>query len=196
MLSDQYGEDKQIFETRNQTYSLIIERICTFHRLEMPVTLDNIDIYSLASIMYEFFVSSFTKYISRFFISYIYREKDSIYNMVLTFDEDKKVKNNSMTYAKKLYENDPKLAAIHAYVPKIVESMCQFPITLHQYIAGVYKTEQEKANYLMSVLPDNEYFYSDFVIPFIASHNTRIITDIRLALQSDVDASLNLPQNQ
>lgn len=195
-LADQYGQDNQIFVTRDQTYGIIIERICKFHDLDMPITTDNVDIYTLASIMYEFFVSSFTKYISRFFISYIYREKDSIYKMILSFDEDKKVKNNSITYAKKIYDNDPQLAAIHAYIPKVVESICQFPITLHEYISGVYKTEPQKADFLRSVLPDNEYFYSNFVVPFINNHSSRIIMDIRFALQSDICPTLNFPLSQ
>lgn len=186
MLTDQYGDDVTIKEKRNTVYSFIIKRICDFHSLEYPVLNEATDIYTLASIMYEFFVSGFVNNISKFFVSYIFREKDSIYNMALTFDDDKKTKNISVTYAKKIYEADQKIGVIHAYAPKIIESMAQFPITLHQYIDGVYYEEKEKAVFLKSLLPDNEYFYSNYVVPYLTNFSTRIIIDTRLSLQNAV----------
>ena len=184
-LSETYGDDIEIKNTRDNTYSLIVQRICQFHHLEFTDSENIVDMYTLASIMYEFFISSFTRYIGQFFVTYILREKESIYNMILTFDDDKKVKNNSIMYAKKIYDSNPKLAAIHAYIPKIVESMCDFNISLHDYISCVYKYEPEKANYLKSIIQDNEYFYPEFVVPYIRTYFVRIVTNIRLILQTE-----------
>lgn len=186
MIVEQYGDDINIKNKRDTVYRFIIKRICDFHSLEYPDINDTTDIYALASIMYEFFISNFVNNISKFFVSYIFREKESIYNMALTFDDDKKVKNISVTYAKRIYEADPKIGVIHAYTPKIIESMMQFPISLHQYIDGVYYEEKEKATFLKSLLPDNEYFYTNFVVPYISNFSTRIIIDTRLSLQNAV----------
>lgn len=184
-IGETYGENVEIKNTRDQTYGLIIQRICAFHNLQLTDSENIIDMYSLASIMYEFFVSSFTRFISQFFVTYILREKDSIYNMILTFDDDKKVKNNSILYAKKIYESNPKLAAIHSYVPKIVESVCDFNIPLYDYISCVYKFEPEKANYLKANIQDSEYFFPEFVVPYVKNHFSTITTNIRLILQGE-----------
>lgn len=183
-LSEEYGDNIEIKNTRNETYALIVQRICSFHNLEIN-TEENVDMYALASIMYEFFVSSFTKYIGQFFVTYILRERESIYNMILTLDDDKKVKNNSVLYAKKIYESDQELAAIYAYVPFIVNSICEFNIPLHDYISCVYKYEPEKANFLNSVIQNNEDFFPNFIVPYTKTYFVRIVTSIRLALQGE-----------
>ena len=195
MIIDQYGDDIAIKNKRDAVYQLIIKRICEFHRLEYPIIEDNTDIYALASIMYEFFVSNFVNNISKFFVSYIFREKESIYNMALTFDDDKKIKNISITYAKKIYEADPEIGVIHAFAPKIAESMTQFPITIHQYIDGVYSEEKEKAAFLKSVLPDNDDFYPNYVVPYILNFGTRIVIDIRLSLQNIIGNKVDFLPN-
>lgn len=194
-LTTQYGTDKDILRVRDDTYRLIAGMILKFHNIEMLDTETELDTFTVSSILYELFVSNFTSYITRFFVTYIYREKDSLYNMLLSIEEDKKLKNNSILYSKKLYEDDPKLAALHAYIPKIIESMCGFNISLHEYIATAYKYEPEKANLLNSLLVNNDYFYSNHVVPFVKMHMVRIITDVRLTLQSTLptNAALNIP---
>lgn len=196
ILMDQYGDDIAIKNKRDEVYQLIVNMICRYHRLEYPIINDDItNIYTLTSLMYEFFVSNFVNNISRFFVSYFFREKESVYNMALTFDDDKKIKNISITYAKKIYEADPQIGVIHAFAPKILESMMQFPISLHQYISDVYSEEKEKAAFLKSVLPDNDDFYADFVVPYIVNFSTRIIIDIRLSLQSMIGNKVDFLNN-
>ena len=183
-LEEQYGMDREILETRDNVYGLVVDRICKFHNIERVETEINIDSYSFASLMYEFFISNFSNGISNFFVSYIMREKESIYAMVISAEDEKKMKNTSSAYYKKLFAEDPKLAIINANIPKVVNSIMGFGISLHEYIYTSYSTEVAKANFLNSLLINNDEFYPRFVVPFIQEHYARIITDLRLSFQS------------
>lgn len=183
-LEELYGMDQQILQVRDNTYAQIVERICSFHNIERVQTEINIDTFSFASLMYEFFISRFTNGISNFFVSYIMRETESLYNMILQSEDEKKIKNNSSTYYKKLYSENPKLAIIHAYIPKVVNNIMTFDISLYEYIYTAYATEISKSQFLCSLLVDNNDFYPNHVVPFIREHYARIITDLRLTLQS------------
>ena len=57
---------------RVDTYQEIIKRICTYHGLNF--TIDDVDLYSAAHYLYQFFVSDFLKYMDQFFAMYIVGE--------------------------------------------------------------------------------------------------------------------------
>ena len=179
-----YGEDQQILEKQKEIYIQIINQICRYYEIQISIASEeNINLYSAAFYMYSFFVSDFSRNVTTFFMNYIIREQDGLYNTLVI--EDKRIKDTSSSYSKKIYSDNPKLAAIHAHLEEITANICEFEIDLDNYIQTIYFDNKTVGNYLCSIIeepmPGNTF--ANFIVPFFQTYRPIIITDIRLSLQ-------------
>ena len=181
---DVYGEDRLILEKQKDVYTQIINQICNYYGLQISIASEeNINLYSAAFYLYSFFVSDFSRNVTTFFTNYIIREQDGLYN-TLTI-EDKRTKDASSNYSKKIYLNNPKLAAVHSHLEEITANICEFEIDLNSYIQTIYFDNKTVGNYICSVIEEPIYgnTFTNFIVPFFKMYRPIIITDIRLSLQ-------------
>ncbi len=190
-LEDNFNLNKQeynnlpvIDEVRQEVYEQIIKIICDFNRVSFDDTmLEKPDIYLSAMCMYEFFISSFQTNICNFFVSYILKEKTSIYE-ILRLNDLKKQKDASTIYARKTIKNQ-KLAVIIAQLDYVINSICStFDIPLSNYINIVYGNNTIISKHLRAVLTPQTDFFKEFIGGlFNSPFRTILIADIKIKLQ-------------
>lgn len=186
-LQNTYISDKEnIAIVREQTYKNIIDIICKEYNLVFTDT-GNLDYFAIAYYLYDSLVSNFINYITTFFSSYVYKEKNSLYDM-LDMDALKKNKDTSTIYNKKLYK-DLKLAILNANLEVVLNSMMQFDVPFEIVVGSVYFNNKAIVNTILSCVTSSGDFYKDFYCGAFRSeeHSPAIITNIRLAIQRLVD---------
>ncbi len=169
----------EIPRVRSETYQEIIDFIC--QHFDLQFTNDqNIDLYSAANLMYEFFVCSFLPYMTDFFAKYIYNERNSLYEN-LHLSNFKKNKDSSTIYGKKIYK-DIRMAVINANVGYIVEQMESFDIDLSTIFQISLPTQV--ANYMDSLISSNSDFYHNFYVSLLKTDmKSPILSEIILKLR-------------
>lgn len=178
-----YGDYlEELKQTRENLYNFIIQKLCSFHHLQYNG--DVPDLYSAAFCIYRFLVSEFSLNVIRFYVNYILKEKNAIYQQ-LEMAELKKNKDSSSTYSKKIYRNsNNKLAVIHANLEFVIDGMRSYDITLEDVINNIYVGEPNMSKFLISILQDNGDFFRTYIAGYINDFNKpEIITYIRLQLQ-------------
>ena len=92
-ILDRYGSgaSQEVTKVRNITYQEIINIICKEFQLNFTVA--DVDLYSAANKLYQLFICDFNTLIVNFFSNYIYKEKNSIYD-IMNFSEIKRNKND------------------------------------------------------------------------------------------------------
>ena len=100
-IMDQYGAEgsTKIQEVRQETYREIIDIICESYGLNF--TISDVDMYSAAYALYDFFVCNFSNHMVDTFSNYIYREKNNLYDAMGLADL-KKNKDSGTIYGKKV----------------------------------------------------------------------------------------------
>ena len=166
---------------RNETYAEIIGRICSEYHLNFTID-DDVDMYSAAFYIYDFFVANFNTNLIAFFKNYICREKNDIYD-AMGLASSRKNKDSSTIYGKKTYK-DIKLALINANIDSVISYIGAFDINLGNIFSTVYP-QREIPIYLSSLVSDTGNFFKDYYVTIL---NTAIrpvlITDIRLSIQN------------
>lgn len=181
-ILDQYGAENatKIQEVRYETYKEIIDIICQSYNLNF--TIADIDIYSAAYTLYDFFVCRLTNYITKFYSTYVYKERSSIYES-MGLSEMKKNKDSSTIYGKRMYK-DIKIAVITANITRIIEninSASEFDFTT--FISIVLNDDRTLCKYLLSLVSDNGNFFYDIIIPTFNNNIAEYITGIRFGIQ-------------
>lgn len=179
---------EDIQQKRQDTYMAIIELLCSTYNLEYN---PSGDLYTDAFYMYSFLLSDFTNTLITFFLNYILREKNNIYNS-MNLEEGKKSKDSSIAYSKRLYNGqDDVLAVIHANIVSIMRDICTFDITLQDIITSrYYGTEAGIAQHLMNIISDKGNFYQNHIVPFAQGQfQADTINCIKLALQREVETN-------
>ncbi len=176
-----YQED--FSKKREEVYLNIIQELCKFHNLEYIGNNEFIDVYSSAYLLYDFFISNFTKNIITFFVNYINREKNSLYE-ILNLAEMKKNKDSATLYSKKLYKNcNGKIAMIHANIELVVNQICFCDIDLNTLLDIVYMDRKNVAKTIGSMIGDKGSFFNQFYVPFVQAPEFKYIILSEISLQ-------------
>jgi hypothetical protein len=185
------GDRKQILATRDNTYAEIISIICKAYNLSFNDS-DDLDYYSSAFYIYDFFVTDFRGTIVRFFANYILKEKNALYD-ALHLQNSKRDKDTSTLYNKKMYKN-PKLAIINAKLDQVLNYICGFDISLSDIIQ-IAVPDRNAARFLDSVVYDNGNIFKDMIVARLNDYAGRpiLMSDIRMLIHNyAIDESLNI----
>ena len=188
-FEDSADSKTSIMQVREDTYKEIITRICKEFHLNFTID-DDVDWYSAAYYLYDFFVSNFNVNLINFFANYIYKERIGIYeNMNLaTF---RKNKDSSTIYGKKIYK-DIKLATINANIDYVVTNLCGIDISLADIMNTIY-AQKELVAYLCTLISEQDDFFKNF---YAYMMNTPIkpilLTEIRFGIQALASAHNNI----
>lgn len=185
----QYPSDKDnIIQVRNDTYREIVDMIANAYKIEVIYD-DDVDIFTLARYMYDFFISNYNIYICNFFVAYINREKDGLYSS-LNLDESKKSKDISTIYNKKMY-SDIKIAIINANLDKVISFISTLDFSMEDILEFIYVNDQYVIRLFSDHLRPYYNLYKSMFIPMISNPNIypMISTIIKLNLQTQ-----NVPQ--
>ena len=183
-IMNYYGStdvNERISTLRVDTYQEIIKRICSYHGLNF--TVDDVDLYSAAHYLYQFFVADYLKYLDQFFAMYIITECGGLYD-AMNLGNLKKNKDTSTIYSKKIF-SDPRLAIINANIDMVVTYICGMDINLDQIFARCGLTNQE-ASYLSQLVSDQGDFFKSHYVTTIANDYVRPIrlNSIRFIIRS------------
>lgn len=172
-LLNQYPMDREnILDTREEVYKEIINIIINEYGFILRED-DNLNNYTLALYVYDFFVANFAKYISLFFANYLYNEKNNIYSY-FRLEERKKEKDSSTIYGKKTYTTDIVLGVISANIVYILDNIMGFDITFEHILRYVYKDEVI-VNYLLTYISPTRDFYKEFYCEVFRNKDIRPI---------------------
>ena len=185
-LIAQYDIENDAINAANESYMRIIQMICSdFMLIFNPYNDENIDLYSAAYYIYDFTVSNYYNHMVEFFVNFIGRERNGLYNL-MNLNDMKRSKDTNTIYCKKMF-SDQKIAIISANLEETLNNICCFDITLEQVIDTVYKDNMNIANFLKRIIisADNNFFKNQYASYLSKESDKRpsIITSIRLELQ-------------
>lgn len=186
-IIEQYGSEgsSEVIRVREETYKEIISIICD--KFNLNFTISDVDYYSAALSLYDFFVCHFTDNIVGFLSKYLYRERGSIYeSMDLT--EEKKKKDSSTIYGKHMYR-DVKIAVISANLVKILGNICNGMEFDLQTIVTIAYDDKNAAAYLLSLISDKGNIFADIMVPLVNMNIAEFITQIRFFIQEIAKAN-------
>ena len=171
----------KIYDVREATYKEIIDRICREFNLSFTIE-DDIDWYSAAFYLYDFFVANFNANLVAFFCNIIYRDRADLYD-AMDLASLRKNKDSSTIYGKKTYK-DIRLAVINANIDMVIGYICNMDINLADIINMVYP-QKELVYYLINIVSDNGDFFRNFYCTNLQSAIRPILlTDIRIGIQN------------
>ena len=150
---------ERMMTLRADTYKEIIDRICKYHNLNF--TIEEVDLYSAARYLYQFFVCGFLTYMNQFFANYIIKEADSIYE-AMQLEVLRKKKDSSTIYTRKVYRND-KLAVIVANIDAVVSYIGGMDFDFPYIVNNSGLTSQEASFLLSLVSPQDDFFKSQYM---------------------------------
>lgn len=174
-----------INQCRIETYQTIIDYICKKYEIRF-IQNDNVDTYTLAFFMYDFFVARLNIYMVQFFVRHILNEKESIIHM-LNMEEIMKSKDANFAYNKLAFGND-ELAAIASNIPTILRQLASSTVvTDHQIYWYIYGQQPEIVNMLEECISPTVPIYARYnSILFNEALFGPIITYIRIQFQQTV----------
>lgn len=194
ILND-YPEDRHnILDVRESTYSLILSKIAKAFNFEFRDT-DQMDLFSISKLLYDFFVANYNGYMINFISEFIIKEQDSLYK-TLDMEQFKKDKDVTTTYNKKLFENQ-QMAIITSHLDYIVRYMTDMDFTMEQILNVTYRNNPyHVAAFMQHVFPKMD-FYKDCYCRLISIPNIYpiIVTYLKIDLQRrclPADTRINL----
>ena len=169
----------KVQEVRIETYQEIINMICKYYNLRFCVSYEDIapeELYGIARLMYEVFVSNFSDNLINFFTSYIIKNAEQIIQYLQSDPETIKPKEIGL-YDKNRYI-DPKFIIIHANINKIIYNMAAYDTwtrmcQLLEDCGDIYR------NYYAICIKDQRY-------------TAGVLTNVKLRLQSMTLESINI----
>ena len=181
LLIDYPDASQEILQKRNEVYRNILKILCDRYQIAYEDYDDNqFNLVTSVTYMYHLLVSGFISTAMNFFVNYIIKEKDGLYRS-LNLDEQKKNKDISTIYSKKVFE-DPKLGIICANIETVIKNICEMDIPLNTYISIAYNNEPI-AQYLNNVLSPTNDFFKTYIKPIVYGDNAiSFVTEVRLNL--------------
>lgn len=180
-IEDYYKKDVDLIRlTKIQTYKEIINLICREYNLNY-IDNENLDYYSAAYYLYDFFVSNFCNYLIGFYTDYIIKNSNDLYNS-FNLAAMKKNKDSSTLYNKKIYK-DPNLAIINANLEYVILNMGQLDISLDQILMSTYKN-YDIVNFILSFTRQyDNFFKNQYIKPFYNDIKPMLLSSIRIEIQ-------------
>lgn len=175
------GYSAEIDEKAEELYRSSLEILANHYNFYINIQ-DTFSLSSPAIHLYELLVSSFQKNIVDFFVNYIIKEQNGLYDL-LNLSQYKKSKDSSTIYNKKLWKNS-KLSLINANLELVLDNICTFDITFENFLSYCNISNALKEYILSFTFPKDDFFknhiaywikYSEFSSP--------LITEIRLNIQ-------------
>ena len=172
---------ERISTLRADTFKEIITRICNYHSLNF--TIEEVDLYTAAHYLYQFFVCNFLQYMDQFFANYIVKETNSIYDS-MQLENIRKRKDVSTIYSRKIFEND-KLAIIVANIDIVISYICGMDFSFDYIIKNCGITDVD-ANYILSIVSPQGDFFRDYYTKVIENEFVRPshLNNIRFAIRN------------
>ena len=189
-LLNTYEDNKEdIIGTRNTAYIDIIRVICIEYNL--TINYENIqDVFSCAYQLYDFLISNFKENIENFYVNFIFKEKNSIYNS-LNLGELKKNKDTSTIYNKKIFKNS-KLAVISSNIEYVIDAINTMDFSFTDVLNIIYPNDKYLIKTISNIVTPNGVFFKDFIVSAINSQIKAILlTNIRLKLQQLENYDIN-----
>lgn len=167
------GYEDQIEDKRVEVMGNIIDTINEYYGLYRIEDIPDEQIYSLALVMYQIFVSEFTERMLNFYTQYIINNIGSIIS-ALTPEQ----KATKTSYAKKLY-NSQNLIIIYDNMNYVVDLLASLDVPLDQLVT--YLSDPQTANFITSYIGQVKDTYKFCFANYIIDPSTRpdIITAIR-----------------
>lgn len=188
----------QIEDARAKTHREIINKICDYYNLrfigEEYQEYTSFQLSTLATTLYDIFVTNFTNRMVGFFVRFIYDNREDICKSLEAGNEDiAKKGKESMSYGKKIY-TDPCMIQIHSNLNVVLHNMAGFDVpfsVLLRYISDI-----NTANYLSSILVDTGDIYKNHYASYILNPMTRadMFTTVKLQLQELSDKQIDPSQ--
>ncbi len=155
-----YPSDKDnIYQVRDTTYMEILDKISEKCNIGINYTLEDTDMYTLANLIYDLFISRYDIHVFTFLKRFIIMQKDFIYTQ-LQLDQRKRSKDTSTIYNKNVY-SDPKLALINANLEMCLQFIDSLDFNAEQTLSYIYYTNEERntMNYLLNYIDPNTNLY-------------------------------------
>jgi len=183
------AQQELIKQRRADIYREIIDHICK--RFDLAFTeSDDLDLYTMAYYLYDFFISGFNQYLVNFYTTYINREKDNIYSS-MGLESLSKNKDMSTNYGKMSFSMDKNIAVIVANLPSVLSNLRSIHITDDYILDTIYRSPDVTALFLNHILAKTPLFTIFNNILFNPHLYPIIITHIRLAFQMEYASAMN-----
>ena len=169
---------------RADTYKEIIDRVCKYH--EMNFTVEEINLYTAAHYIYQFFVSQFLFYMDSFFANYIIRETDAIFD-AMDLNNMKKNKDASTIYNRRVYK-DEKIAIIVSNIDRVIRYISNIDFSFDYILYNCGLTKQE-ADYMLSIVSPQSDFFKQHYVAVLNNEFVRPnhLTNIRFMIRNLAD---------
>ena len=177
---------ERILVLRVDTYKEIIDRICKYH--ELNFTIEEVDLYTAAHYIYQFFVCQFMYYMDQFFANYIVKEINSIAD-AMDFSVYRKNKDTSTIYNKRIYK-DENIAVAVANIDKVMQFICGIDFSFDYILYNSGLTKQE-ADYLISIVSPQTDFFKSYYVTVMTNEFVRPthLNNIRFMIRNLADPS-------
>ena len=174
-------DETNILETRHQTYMDIRDIIC--RQFALGFVNDDVNMYSITTLLYDFFVAKFNFYMVNFYCRYIATEKSALF-MNMGLEKASKEDNSSMNYARHAFGDDEELAAVIANLPVVLGALKNIDVPDRFVYQTAYGNNQLLIDLLDSHIQPNTSIFNIYnSILFNPALYPIIVTQIRLKIQ-------------
>ena len=180
-LMNQFPVDvENIKVVRDMTYMEVIDRLCTYYD---AVFVDPGDEYHfiIARNMYYFLACGYVRCLTKFLASHIYSNRSSLYE-ALNMTTNKKNKDTSTIYNKKIFKNDYKLGIMIANLKQVLNYVLGTDIPYEEILEYIFMDE-----FMVSLLSNSFKFRTEF---YNFYKNTMSIEMYRPIIESQISLQL------
>jgi len=171
---------------RDDAYQAIIYKVAEYYQMSINLN-QEIDMFSAAYYIYDFFVSNFVNNLIEFFCYYIENEYNSLYEVVRII-EDKKDKDPNKKTIKYKDDKTKMISGILSNLDVVLNNMAGYDITIENIIDIIYRGNPV-SSFLKVILTDTGNFYMNFYISFLKQYSVEIETSIKLRLNASITGS-------
>lgn len=184
-LIDKYpGDIENIKSVRDTTYKEIINRISSHSNIIIRYD-DNIDLFYLAYVLFDLFISNYDKHVFDFFYNYIITQKESIYSS-LNLAKLRKSKDISTMYNRQYYK-DQQLAIINANLDQCISFISALDFNAASTLSYIYRSYEDinAMNYLLTHIDTESDLFAILIQPILNNDSVypSISTAIKLEIQ-------------
>ena len=182
-LSDFPGDKDNIFTVKDRCYGTIIDRIAKAFDFEYRGD-DSDDLFSVAKILYDFFISNYNRYVIDFLATVVLADKKNIYK-ALSMDRYKRDKDITTVNNKKIF-NDPYIAILTAHMEEVMYYLLhESAFTMQDVLARTHPAYPYYINVMLVHVFPVHNFFDTYITQLVNSPliNASIITSLKLEVQ-------------